>query len=162
MYYDDTTKFIIAPHNIKDKQITQFQEQLNEASIRYSNIDNQQLTNYKILIIDSIGLLSKLYSYATIAYVGGAMGKTGLHNILEPAVFGVPIIIGQNFDKFPEAQKLLEKGGLFSVKNHTDLAKSSNKLLNNESFRLKKGEINKAFVKENKGAVIQIMSYIRK
>jgi len=159
---DDTTKFIIAPHNIKDKQITQFQEQLNEASIRYSNIDNQQLTNYKILIIDSIGLLSKLYSYATIAYVGGAMGKTGLHNILEPAVFGVPIIIGQNFDKFPEAQKLSEKGGLFSVKNHVALAKISSKLLKDEQFRLKKGAINRVFVKENKGTIIQIMSYIRK
>lgn len=155
-----STKYIIAPHNIKEKQITQLQNQFKVASILHSNHDDES-KNYKVLIIDCIGLLSKIYRYANIAYVGGAMGNTGLHNILEPAVFGIPIIIGKNFKKFPEAQHMLKKGGLFSVKNYTELHSTLKKLIDNKGFTSKKGLINKTYIKENQGAVIQIMDYIR-
>ena len=111
------TKFIIAPHNIKNKQIEQLQNQLHVKSILYSEVVIKDISKYNILIIDCIGLLSKIYSYADVAYVGGAVGKTGLHNILEPAVFGVPIVIGENHGKFPEARALKTLGGLISIKN---------------------------------------------
>ena len=76
---------------------------------------------FHILIIDCIGLLTKLYSYADIAYVGGAMGQTGLHNILKPACFGKPVIFGNHHDKFPEAQELINAKAGFDIKNHEDL-----------------------------------------
>ena len=78
---------------------------------------SKNLKDFEVLIIDTIGLLSKIYSYADIAYVGGAIGNTGLHNTLEPATFAVPILIGNNFKKFPEAKEMEENGGLFSISN---------------------------------------------
>ena len=76
---------------------------------------NQDLAESKVFIMDTIGYLSKAYSYADIAYVGGAAGSTGLHNILEPAVFGIPILIGKNYKKFPEAIKLIKEGGVKAI-----------------------------------------------
>ena len=100
-------KFVIAPHNIKSKQIENIQSGLNKSSVLFTTKEGQNLQDYDVFILDTIGLLSKAYSYANIAYVGGAMGTTGLHNILEPAVFGVPIIIGKNYLKFPEAYDMI-------------------------------------------------------
>ena len=101
-------KFIIAPHKIEADKIENLREKINKKTILHSEKDEVNISEYEVLIIDCIGLLSKLYSYADIAYVGGAMGKTGLHNILEPATFGVPIIIGKNYKEFHEAQRLRE------------------------------------------------------
>lgn len=156
------TKFIIAPHNIKAKQIEQLQSNLRKKTMLYSERESQNLSDFEVLIIDSIGLLSKVYSYADIAYVGGAIGNTGLHNILEPAVFGVPIIIGNNYSKFPEAVKMIENGGVFEIKNSQELKLNLDKLIENEVFKTSSGSKNLDFIKENQGAVIQIMHYIRK
>ena len=164
-YINSTTKpakFIIAPHNIKAKQIEQLQNQIKKKTIRYSETENQTLSTYNVLIIDSIGLLSKIYSYADIAYVGGATGTTGLHNTLEPAVFGIPIIIGNNFSKFPEAFKMIEKGGMFTIKNKQELKLILDKLIENKDFTSSSGNKNLQFIEENRGAVIQIIDYIRK
>ena len=117
--------------------------------------------NYQVLIVDTIGILSKIYSYADIAYVGGAIGNTGLHNTLEPAVFGIPIVIGNNFKNFPEAQLLINNGGMFSVANKTAFNKIFNHLIINSDFREKSGSKNKAFIKQNKGAVVQILDFLR-
>jgi len=155
-------KFIIAPHNIKPKHIAELQVRIQKQSVIYSEIDDQDVSLYQVLIIDSIGLLSQIYSYADIAYVGGAIGTTGLHNTLEPAVFGIPIIIGNNHSKFPEAKQLIARGGIFSIKNSIELNTNLDKLLDNEAFRVKSGNNCRAFIEENKGAVIQIMNYIRK
>ena len=114
-----------------------------------------------MLIIDTIGLLSKIYSYADIAYVGGAMGNTGLHNILEPAVFGVPIIIGNNHEKFPEA-KIMMDYGLYSISNLEQLNAHLDLLINFDKKRRELGNKNAKFISKNKGAVIQITDYIRK
>lgn len=109
-------KFIIAPHEIKKDQINSWAEQTG--AIRYS--DYNQFQNQNVLIIDSIGLLSKLYKYADYAFVGGGF-KTGLHNILEPAVFGVPIFFGnQKYKKFQEAIDLLDLGVAFTVNKSLD------------------------------------------
>ena len=119
------------------------------------------MANSQVLIIDTIGLLSKIYSYADIAYVGGAIGNTGLHNTLEPAVFGVPIIIGNHHQKFPEAKAMITKGGMFSIKDTNEFNSILNKLLQNSNFRSISGAKNQDYIKENKGAVIQILDYLR-
>ncbi|GAL88136.1 3-deoxy-D-manno-octulosonic acid transferase [Jejuia pallidilutea] len=154
-------KFIVAPHNIKPNQIKDLTSKLNTKTVLYSEKDQKQLKDYNVLIVDTIGLLSKIYSYADIAYVGGAMGTTGLHNTLEPAVFGVPIIIGPNHKKFPEAQAFINNGGMFSVTNQKQFNDILKKLLENGDFRHNTGSKNSEFVKKQSGAVIQILDYLR-
>lgn len=112
-----------------------------------------------MLIIDCIGLLTRIYNYADIAYVGGAMGTTGLHNILEAATFGVPVIIGKNYDKFPEARELKEKKGLFSVSDEEELLSLLQKLIADTPFRIETGWNAEAFVRSGTGATRKIKEY---
>ena len=95
------TKFIIAPHNINTNQINLLAKKIQKPTVLYSNYKNETLENKSVFIIDCVGILSKIYNYAEIAYVGGGMGTSGLHNTLEAATFGVPIVIGKNYQKFP-------------------------------------------------------------
>lgn len=154
-------KFIIAPHNINETQIKNITTKLKVNYVLFSEMKNQNLNDVQVFVIDTIGLLSKIYSYADIAYVGGAMGSTGLHNILEPAVFAVPIIIGHNFDKFPEAKLMIENGGVYSVNNFSSLENILNRLIASSKERHQLGSSNAHFIKKNKGAVNQITDYIR-
>lgn len=155
-------KFIIAPHNIKSNQIAHFANQLDKKTILFSEKENKDLSKYEVFIVDTIGILSKIYSYADIAYVGGAMGQTGLHNILEPAVFGVPIIIGKNYKKFPEAFQMIDHGGVITIQNKTELGDLLDRLIKHPELREALGTLNRDFITKNKGAVIQIMSYLRR
>ncbi len=155
-------KYIIAPHNIKENLINNLQDQLKVKSVLYTEKDDlKKLQNAQVLIINTIGLLSKAYKYADIAYVGGAMGSTGLHNTLEPAVFGTPIIIGNTYDKFPEAKAMIEYGGMYSISNQEEINSVINDLLENEDKRLNMGSLNLEFIKKHKGAVTQIIDYLR-
>jgi len=147
-------KFIIAPHQIKTEATDQFQKQLQKSSIKYSEIKTQDLSQYDVLILDTVGLLTKVYAYADIAYVGGAMGKTGLHNILEPAAFGVPIIIGPNHDKFPEAKDLRQAGGLAVVNENSELQNIVCKLNGEQEFKTKMGKAAHDFIQDKKGATV--------
>lgn len=154
-------KFILAPHQIKSDQIKRFKEKLNKRTLLYSERQNKNLANYNVLIIDTIGLLTKIYSYADIAYVGGAAGLTGLHNILEPATFGVPVVIGKNFDKFPEARQLQQLAGLFAVKDKEELNEIFTKLISDERFREKTGMIAGHFINSNTGATRIFRRYLQ-
>ena len=154
-------KYIIAPHDIKPDRIKKLQESIKSKSILFSDKNNKNLSDYKVFIIDTIGILSKIYSYADIAYVGGAMGNTGLHNTLEPAVFGVPIIIGNNHYKFPEASALITNGGMFSISNQQEFNQILNELILNEEKRKNSGIKNRQYIEKNTGAVIQILDYLR-
>lgn len=160
-YSNKNIKFIIAPHNVKASYTSSLKSQIDLKTISFSEMENQNLANYEVFILDTIGYLSKVYSYADIAYVGGAAGSTGLHNILEPAIFGVPIVIGKNFEKFPEAKTLVELGGVKSVSNSTQLESILSQLHEVKSDRTKLGSINSSFIEKNRGAVIQILNYIR-
>ncbi|WP_424493232.1 3-deoxy-D-manno-octulosonic acid transferase [Salinimicrobium sp. GXAS 041] len=153
-------KFIIAPHTIKEAKIQQLQQNLKRKTLLFSEKQHKNLSAYDVLIIDTIGLLTKIYSAADIAYVGGAAGTTGLHNILEPATFGLPIIIGKNYSKFPEAQQLRQLAGLFSVANKEELEQAMLKLVGDEEFRRKTGRISGHFVNNNTGATKMIADYI--
>lgn len=156
----NNVKFIIAPHKIEATKIAEFSSKILKKTVLHSNKDEVNLSAYDVLIIDCIGLLSKLYSYADIAYVGGAMGKTGLHNILEPATFGLPIVIGKNYDEFPEAIRLRSLAGLFSVSSAEECSQILEKLVENDSFRSATGMISGHFVNKNTGATESIISYI--
>lgn len=156
----DDVKFIIAPHNIKSEQIQELKNSISKKTILFSEKDNVNLSNYNVFIIDTIGILTKIYSYADIAYVGGGFGNPGVHNILEPATFGVPVVIGPNYSHFAEATALVNMEGCISIQNQTQLNEAFDLLLHNEDERLEKGHICSTFVQMNKGATQTIMNHI--
>ncbi len=145
-------KYVIAPHQIHPKHIEDITKSLEIPYIKYSEIYNQDLSQYQVLILDTVGLLTKVYAYADLAYVGGGFGQAGLHNILEPAAFGVPIIIGPNHKKFPEAQALKDQGGLFCVKTSAEMKKRIKSLLQDELLREKMSMASGNFISSQKGA----------
>ncbi len=157
----ENIRWIIAPHQINSKKIKEFQNRLNVKSVTLSNLENNNPKDYKILIVDCIGLVTKLYSYANLSYVGGAMGETGLHNILEPSIFKCPIVIGKNHDKFPEAQEMINLKGLISVKNNLDFNNAVNKLINDKELCLKMGENNYNYILDNLGATKNVVSFLK-
>ena len=158
----ENIKFLIAPHSIKSSYTAQITSQLElETAVFSKSPSSTELIFAQVYILDTIGYLSKTYSYANITYVGGAAGTTGLHNILEPAVFGIPVVIGKNYKKFPEAVALIAAGGVQSVSNIEDVQKVFSQLLQNPSKATEIGQINARFVNDQSGAVIQITDYIR-
>jgi len=153
--------WIIAPHQINKKQIKKFQDKLKCESIIHSNLNQNNVTTAKVLIIDSIGLLTRLYSYSDISYVGGGMGTSGLHNILEPAIFKNPILIGKNYLNFPEAKNLIAENGAISVKDAKEFKRILNELIENKRERIKMGEINFNYIKSNLGTTKNVISYLK-
>jgi 3-deoxy-D-manno-octulosonic-acid transferase len=156
----ENVKFIIAPHNIKVEQIANLKSQIKKATLLFSEKNNQNVKEFQVFIIDTIGILTKIYSYADIAYVGGGFGNPGVHNILEPATFGVPIVIGPNYSHFAEATALVNSNGCLSITNQNQLNEAFDLLLNNEDERYEKGHICSTFVQMNKGATDVIMKHI--
>lgn len=157
---DYNVKFIIAPHNIKNEQIQQLKSSITKKTILFSEKENANLAEYDVLIINTIGILTKIYSYADIAYVGGGFGNPGVHNILEPATFGVPIIIGPNYSHFAEATALVNLEGCISVSNANELSVAFKNAIANEVERQERGHICSTFVQMNKGATNVIMNTI--
>ena len=166
----DNVKFVIAPHNIKSEQIQNLQQSITKKVVLYSEKDeilkqvqndkSISLENFQVFIIDTIGILTKIYSYADIAYVGGGFGNPGVHNILEPATFGIPIVIGSNYSHFAEATALVGLEGCISVKNQSELNEAFDLLLQNEDERYEKGHICSTFVQMNKGATNSILKSV--
>ncbi len=157
----DNVKFIIAPHNIKSEQIQNLQKSITKKTILFSGKENQNLSDFQVFIIDTIGILTKIYSYADIAYVGGGFGNPGVHNILEPATFGIPIVIGPNYSHFAEATALVGLQGCISIKSQSELNETFHLLLQNEDERYEKGHICSTFVQMNKGATESMLKHIK-
>jgi 3-deoxy-D-manno-octulosonic-acid transferase len=157
----DDVKFIIAPHEINASKIESFRKNIQKQSSLFSKKEETNISEYNVLIIDIVGLLTKIYSHADIAYIGGGMGDNGLHNILEPATFGVPIVIGNHFIKFPEAKALKELKGLFSISNAAECSEKLKKLVTDKNARIESGKIAKKFIENNKGATNTTMNYIK-
>ncbi len=157
---ENRMKFIIAPHEITESFISNLEKALQVKSIRYSVAEHVKPEDFQVLIIDNIGMLSRLYRYGEFAYIGGAFGK-GLHNILEAACYGVPILFGnKNFEKFQEAVDLINRGGAFEVSDYTDL-KAKYEMLNIPENFLLACEVTRQYVEENLGATEKIMEYCR-
>ena len=161
----ENEKFIIAPHTIKSDSIEALQKAINKKSILYSDVISSSVDNFlelketQVFIIDTIGILTKIYAAADLAYVGGGL-KTGLHNILEPATFGIPVMIGYKYEKFKEAVDLVNIGGCISIKNQQEFTENLEHLKNDANFRKLTGTINKKYIADNLGATKLIMNYI--
>jgi len=159
----EKVKFIIAPHNIKSEQILELKNSISKKTVLFSEVGTGRdlsLQDFDVFIIDTIGILTKIYSYADIAYVGGGFGNPGVHNILEPATFGVPIVIGSNFSHFAEATALVNMGGCTSITNKNELYDAFSNLIRNDDIRNEKGHICHTFVQMNKGATAIILKHI--
>ncbi|TMM32458.1 3-deoxy-D-manno-octulosonic acid transferase [Polaribacter aestuariivivens] len=153
-------KFIFAPHNIKADAILELQKSINKKTVLFSEKEGESLKQYQVFIIDTIGILTKIYAAANVAYVGGGL-KTGLHNILEPATFGIPVVIGNKYQKFKEATDLVKIGGCISVKNQEEFTSTLINLKEDISFRNLTGIINKKYIEDNLGATKLIINYIK-
>jgi 3-deoxy-D-manno-octulosonic-acid transferase len=154
-------KFIIAPHTIGPDHINAIKGSITKKTVLFSEKEGKNLAGYDVFIIDTIGLLTRIYSYADLAYVGGGFGTSGLHNILEPAAFGVPIIIGPNHQKFPEAVALVHMGGCIAVKDKQEMEDALSSLLHNDDYREETGHIAGTFVSMNRGALNTILKHIK-
>ena len=156
---DNRFKYIIAPHEINETQIAKLEEKIKSKTIRYSSATKQNISCAQVLIIDNIGLLSALYAYADIAYIGGGFGK-GIHNILEPATFGMPIFIGLNNAKFKEAQDLKEIGVAKEINSDKEMIRYCEYLLNNKNHWNELKIKSKQYVRQNSGATKKIMESV--
>jgi 3-deoxy-D-manno-octulosonic-acid transferase len=158
----ENLKLILAPHEITKKHLDNIKELFPEAVFYSDLIKNPATAKSDVLIIDNIGMLARLYKYATFAYVGGGLKKSGVHNVLEAAVFYKPVIMGPFYEKYHEAIGLVEKGGAIVIKDESDFTNSLTMLLNNTD-----GSYNNAcsasgkFVHENTGATEKIIRFIQ-
>ncbi len=150
-------KFIIAPHEIHEERIEECLEYYKNAQL-YSKL-NQEKNQSNILIIDNVGMLSKLYRYASICLVGGGFGGDGVHNVVEAAVYNKPVVIGPVYDKFREASELVEQGGILVVESALELETCFDELLHKEEYATTIGEIAGNYVRKNSGATEIILNY---
>ncbi len=151
-------RLVIAPHNISEKHLAEIEGKFDK-TIRYSKLNQENSPFYNVVIIDNIGMLSSLYQYADIAMIGGAFRK-GLHNILEAAVFGIPIIYGTPINKYPEGKRLAQAGGGFMINTTPQLNTTLQQLLNDDKKRQLAGEKAKQFILSNAGAANKIYKAI--
>jgi 3-deoxy-D-manno-octulosonic-acid transferase len=152
-------KIVIAPHDIKEAHLKKLKELLPVKPLLYSELEHKDPAEFHILLLDTIGLLTKVYSYADIAYVGGGLA-TGLHNTLEPAVFGIPVIIGPEYKGFKEAEDLVRLGGLSVVDSPDSFSKIAEYFTKNKKSREEKGSQNLSYINSQKGATQKILDYI--
>jgi 3-deoxy-D-manno-octulosonic-acid transferase len=154
-------KFIIAPHEVDKTNLKDVKDEFPN-SIFYSELESGQNLAANVLIIDNIGMLSRLYKYATVTYIGGGYGADGVHNVLEAAVYGKPVVFGPVYEKFDEAVGLVNAGGGIPIDGGpVKLETVLNGLLNDEAQRNKRGEAAKRFVHENAGASKKIIQFIQ-
>lgn len=150
-------KIIIVPHQVDKEHLDQLTKKFNKFSpVRYAEASDVDLQNNRVLIIDSIGYLSYLYSYADVTYVGGGFG-VGIHNLLEAATYGKPVIFGPNHDKFKEAIELKNNGGGFVISGTDDLIHTCELLFSDQQKRKESGNAAKNYVIENAGATEKVM-----
>ncbi|SEL54952.1 3-deoxy-D-manno-octulosonic-acid transferase [Maribacter orientalis] len=152
-------QFVIAPHTMKAKHIESIKQAVHKPVLCYSELSDKDPTNYQVIIIDTIGILTKIYSYADVAYVGGGFA-TGLHNTLEPAVYGIPVIIGPKYDGFAEAEELVQLKGVLSIHSPSEFRKNMNLCFERVDYKEKTGQINYSYITSRKGATSKIMNVI--
>lgn len=160
-YFNQTVdlKMIIAPHEIDEAHLKYIETNLQRPYIRYSQAAWEDMAKYDCLIIDSFGLLSSIYRYGQIAYVGGGFG-VGIHNILEAAVYSIPVIFGPNFKKFREAQQLIENGGAYSIADYQSFRGLMDEFLQYDETLTATGKHAGQYVRSNTGVVDHVISVL--
>lgn len=164
-YFNESThqfKLIIAPHEIHKENITRIEKTISDSKkiLKFSEANKTNIHKADVLIIDSIGILSSVYKYGNIAYIGGGFGK-GIHNILEAATFGLPILFGPNYLKFKEAIELIKLKGAFTIKNYDELKSKLDSFLSNQERIKESGKISSKYVEQNRGATAHILNAIK-
>ncbi len=154
----DNIKFILAPHEINEKRLINIIELIDHPVVRYTDNEKFAYPNAKVLIIDTIGHLSAIYRYGDIAYIGGGFGK-GIHNILEAATYGLPVVFGPNYSKFLEAVELVEKKAAFSISGFAELKSTFDQLLSSDELLQKYSESARTYIKSKLGATRQIVDH---
>ena len=152
-------KLIIAPHVVNDGHLKEIESKLQRSSIRYTQATEENVGKADCLIIDCYGLLSSIYRYGEISYIGGGFG-VGIHNVLEAAVYGIPVIFGPNNKKFREAQHLLANKGGFEIHSYDDFEQLMNKFLTDEAYLKQSGKAAGDYVKGNAGAMELILKNV--
>lgn len=152
-------RIIIAPHEIHEEHLRSI-EALFTDSVRYSRLSASDNAASQVLIIDNIGLLSKLYRYATVAYIGGGFG-VGIHNILEAVAYGKPVVFGPNYHKFQEAHDLIDLGGCMIVDEHPDVS-FLRKLFTDDDIYHAASDACMQLMRRNLGSTTKIMDTIEK
>ncbi|MFO8000949.1 MAG: glycosyltransferase N-terminal domain-containing protein [Marinilabilia sp.] len=155
----DGVRMIIAPHEVHEARIARLEEQLEVPCFRYSRCEGGIPEGKKVMIVDTIGLLSAIYRYGHIAYIGGGFGK-GIHNTLEAATYGIPVIFGPRYQKFREARELLATGGAFTVKDYRDFFPVAENLRTDDEFRRQMGEAAARYVDSMCGATRVILEEV--
>ncbi len=155
----DDILWIIASHNIEDSYISLLEKQITKPTWRYSQLQDSKDRQFQVLFVDNIGKLSSLYQFAKIAYIGGGFGK-GIHNTLEPAVYGIPVVFGPKFHKFNEAVEMVKEGAAFTVNNENESSKIFSKLTSDEVFRNTSSKSAYHYIRKKSGATDLIMKYI--
>lgn len=152
-------KVILAPHEVNDKHIAEIETLLSVPYQKYTELseDNLPKESTQVIILDCIGILAEAYKYGTVSYVGGGFG-TGLHNILEPAVFGLPVIFGPEFEKFPEAYDFIAAGIANSIMDEDEFVDAFYEFKNSEEVN----SLAKTFIKSRIGATKLILNSINK
>lgn len=156
-------KFIIAPHEIDKENLNDVKKEFKQ-SVFYSELaaGNKPADDINVLIIDNIGMLSKLYQYADVTFVGGGFGSDGVHNVLEAAVYGKPVVFGPVYEKFTEAKGLVECGGAVTAGGPLQLESILRKLFDEHDAFEKSSKAAKDFVYNNKGATKKIIDHIQR
>lgn len=152
-------KFILVPHEIDPEKIRKLEAQLEGPVVKYSEYNEEAFKEARVLIVDQVGMLSSLYQYASLALIGGGFGK-GIHNILEAAAYGMPVIFGPNYHKFAEARELVKLGGAFPVTNQQQFEKAVEFLLGNYNHLTTASRIAGEYVTRKKGATDTILVFI--
>ncbi|MFO7371344.1 MAG: glycosyltransferase N-terminal domain-containing protein [Bacteroidales bacterium] len=152
-------KFIMAPHEISRNHISHLTALLKNRQILFSKYNKERANDKQVLIIDNVGMLSSLYRYGHCAYVGGGFGK-GIHNILEAAVYGIPVVFGPNYHKSREAVEMIETGAAFCVKSPAELTGIINKLAADRQFLQHTSQMARSYVDQNTGATETIVQHV--
>ena len=155
--FDDVV-FIIAPHHMEPERFRKLKRSINKKNMLHS--EGVPDKDIEVYIVDTIGLLTKIYSYADVSYVGGGFDREGVHNVLEPAVFGVPVLIGPVYEKYQEALDLVKKKGCLVAKDARSFEKTLSVLISDPEFRKNTGQICSKFISENTGATQIIVDYL--
>lgn len=152
-------RLVIAPHVVNDAHIQEIEQKLTTPALRYSQATLENVRDYRVLIIDGYGLLSSIYRYATVAYVGGGFG-VGIHNVPEAAVYGIPVIIGPNHQRFAEAMALIANGGCKSIENAEDFSVIMDDFLENPAHIAQAGSAAGRYINQNAGATPVIYQHV--